>query len=171
MLKIIALALVAFSLAANAEQLDLAVVQFPEVKTVADLESALSKVNLTTITNADRTMTSESYLKGGYVIFTQSLPLSGRFASSTRLSNNRADVQGAISGGHISVTITVSEGVDAGLRRFTSRTYQASAPLSPGQPRVLGIRQVTGKSTSTVRGQSTSTETTYSYAIIGQITK
>lgn len=171
MRKLFVLALLAFSLAANASQLDLAVVQFPEVKTVGELEAALANVNLAEITNSNRTMTSESYLKGGYVVFAQSLPLSGRFASSTRISNNRADVQGGVSGENIAVKITLSEGVEAGLRRFSSRTYEANAPLAPGQPRILSLRQVSGKFTHVIRGQASVKETNFCSAIIGQISK
>jgi hypothetical protein len=171
MRKLTVLALLAFSLAANASQLDLAVVQFPEVKTVGELDAALAKVNLAGITNSNRTMTTESYLKGGYVIFSQSLPFADRFASSTRLSNSRADVEGRISGGNITVKITLSEGVAAGLRRYSSRTYEANASLVPGQPRILGLRQVSGKTTLAIRGQATSSETNFCSVIIGQISK
>ena len=171
MRKIIGLALLAFSLAANAAQLDLAVVQFPEVKTAAELDAALAKVNLAGLTNSDRTMTKESYLKGGYVVFTQSMPLLDRFASSTRISNSRADVEGRVSGGNITVKITLSEGVVAGLRRFSNRIYEANAPLASGQPRILGLRQISGKTTLAIRGQATVSETNYCSVIIGQITK
>jgi hypothetical protein len=171
MQKLLVLALLAFSFAANASQLDLAVVQFPEVKTVTELEAALANVSLTELTNSDRTRTSESYLKGGYVVFAQSLPVPGTFASSTRISNSRAEVQGRISGTNIAVKITLSEGVEAGLRRFSSRTYEANSQLSPGQPRILSIRQVSGKSTVVTRGQSAQKETNFTSAIIGQISK
>ena len=171
MRKLIGLALLAFSLAANAAQLDLAVVQFPEVKTVAELDAALAKINLTGITNSNRTMTTESYLKGGYVVFAQSLPFSDRFASSTRLSNSRADVEGRVSGGRIAVKITLSEGVAAGLRRYSNRVYEANATLAPGQPRILSIRQISGKTTLAIRGQATVSETNFCCVIIGQITK
>lgn len=165
------LALLAFSVAANAAQLDLAVVQFPEVKTAGELDAALAQVNLAAITNSDRTMTKESYLKGGYVVFTQSLPLLDHFASSTRISNNRADVEGRLSGGKIAVKITLSEGVIAGLRRFSNRIYEANSPLAPGQPRILSIRQISGKNTLAIRGQPTVSETKLCSVIIGQITK
>ena len=171
MRKLIGLALLACSLAANASQLDLAVVQFPEVKTAAELDVALAKVNLAGITNSDRTMTAEPYLKGGYVVFTQSLPLLDRFASSTRLSNSRADVEGRISGGRIAVKINLSEGVVAGLRRYSNRIYEANAALTPGQPRILSIRQISGKSTIAIRGQATVSETNFCCVVIGQITK
>lgn len=171
MRKFIVIALLALPLVAAASQLDLAIIQFPEVKTAEELDAALANVNLAEITNSNRTMTKESYLKGGYVIFAQSIPASGQFASSTRISDNRAEVRGSLSGSTINVSVTLSEGVDAGLRRFSSRTYEASAPLAPGQPRVLSIRQVSGKSTITIKGQATVKETSFSSAIIGQVSK
>ncbi|MFZ4776434.1 MAG: hypothetical protein ACOYM3_13765 [Terrimicrobiaceae bacterium] len=168
---LIFLGFLAFSLLANAGQLDLAIVQFPEVKTAEELNAALASVILAELTNSNRTMTPESYLKGGYVVFAQSLPATGSFASSTRISNNRADVEGKVSGNNIAVTITLGEGVDAGLRRFSSRTYQANASLAPGQPRILSLRQISGKSAVVTKGQSSIKETNFTSAIIGQITK
>ncbi len=165
------LAALAISLTAHAGQLDLAVVQFPEVKTAEALNAALAGVKLSEITNADRTMTSESYLKGGYVSFAQSFPTTPRFASSTRISNLKADVDGRLTSSHITVRITLSEGVNAGLRRFSSRTFAADAPLAPGQPRVLAIRQVTGKVHSAIKGQATVQETQFCVVIIGQETR
>ncbi|MFA7342754.1 MAG: hypothetical protein WC003_00485 [Terrimicrobiaceae bacterium] len=170
MLKSICLAILAFGLAANASQLDLAVVQFPEVKTADELDAALANVDLAEITNSNRVMTKEPYLKGGYVVFAQNLAAREDFSSATRLSNNRADVGGRLSGGNIAVKITLSEGVEAGLRRFSSRTYEANSPLAPGQPRVLSIRQVKGKTTVAIRGQSSVSETNFCTVIIGQIT-
>ena len=171
MLKFICLAVLAFGLAANASQLDLAIVQFPEVKTAGELDAALAKVDLAGITNSDRIMTKEPYLKGGYVVFAQSLAAGESFSSSTRISNSRADIQGRLSGGNISVKITLSEGVQAGLRRYSSHTYEANSPLAPGQTRVLGIRQIAVKSTVAIRGQATVSETNYCNVIIGRISK
>lgn len=171
MLKFLCLAFAAFGLAAQAAQLDLAVVQFPEVKTAGELDAALAKADLAELTNSNRTMSAEPYLKGGYVVFAQTLPLSGNFSSATRLSNSRADVQGQLAGGKISVKITLSEGVQAGLRRFSSRTYEANSPLEPGQPRVLSIRQISGKNTVAVRGQATVSETNFCTVLIGRISK
>lgn len=163
--------LITLALTAHAGQLDLAVIQFPEVKSAAELEAALANVNLAEITNSNRTMTAESYLKGGYVVFAQSLPSSAQIASSTRLSNSRADVEGRLGADRISLKITLSEGVEAGLRRFTSRSYEANAALSPGQPRVLSIRQVSGRTAAVVKGQSSIKDTNFCTAIIGQISR
>lgn len=167
----ILLAFLAFALMAHAGQLDLAVVQFPEVKSAAELDAALANINLAEITNSNRTMTTESYLKGGYVVFAQSLPTNAQIASSTRLTNSRADVEGRLGPGQISVKITLSEGVEAGLRRFTSRSYEASAALPSGPPRVLSIRQVSGRTAAVVKGQSSIKDTNYCTVIIGQVSR
>lgn len=167
----ILLVLITLALTAHAGQLDLAVIQFPEVKSAAELEAALVNVNLAEITNSNRTMTAESYLKGGYVVFAQSLPSSAQIASSTRLSNSRADVEGRLGTDRISVKITLSEGVEAGLRRFTSRSYEANASLAPGQPRVLSIRQISGRTAAVVKGQSSIKDTNFCTAIIGQVSR
>lgn len=165
------LAILAVSLTAHAGQLDLAIIQFPEVKTAPELEAALAGVNLAGITNSNRTMTSESYLKGGYVVFAQSLPATPRFVSSTRISNFRADVDGRLTSNHVAVKITLNEGVAAGLRRFSSRSYAADAPLASGQPHVLAIRQITGKTQGVIKGQANVQETNFSLVIIGQVTR
>ena len=56
-----------------AGRLDVAVVQFPEEKALAELEQALVNANLFEMTNADRTRTAHPYLKGGSVLFAQRL--------------------------------------------------------------------------------------------------
>lgn len=156
-----------------ASQLDVAIIQFPEVKASEELNAALANVNLAEITNSDRTMTSESYLKGGYVVFAQSLPVVAgqRFASSTRLSNSRADVAGRLGPGDLALTIELSEGVAAGLRRYSKRVYEATASFSVGQARVISIRQVSGKTQSTIKGQATVKDINFTSAIIAQWTK
>jgi hypothetical protein len=150
--------------------LDVAVIQFPEVKTAGELDSALSRVNLAEVTNSDRTMSGESYLKGGYVSFAQSLPVNSgqRFSSATRLKNDRADVSGVFSSGNLSISIALSEGVDAGLRRFSKRVFAGSGPLPAGPARVIGIRQVTGKTQSTIKGQATIKDVTFCSVIVAQ---
>jgi len=156
-----------------AGQLDVAIIQFPEIKTAEELNAALAGVSLAEITNSDRTMTGESYLKGGYVIFAQSLPVSvgQRFASGTRLKNSRADVSGSLGASDLSLSISLSEGVEAGLRRFSRRTYEASAPLSAGQPQVLRLQQVSGKTQSTIKGQATVKDVNFCSVIVAQFTK
>jgi len=163
--------LFAFSLPAFSSQLNLAVVQFPEVKTVAALDQALAGINLGEMTNSNRTMTKTSYLQGGYVIFSQSFPLAARFKSATRLSNNRADVDGTLGNGKIHVTISLSEGVAAGLRRFSSRMFQGTSDLKAGQPRVVSIRQISEKIRQVSRGDVSMAETISCTAIIAQISE
>ena len=163
--------LFAFSLPAFSSQLNLAVVQFPEIKTVAQLDQALAGTNLAEMTNSNRTMTKASYLKGGYVIFSQSFPAAGHFKSITRLSNNRADVDGTFGNGKIHVTISLSEGVAAGLRRFSSRMFQGTSDLKAGQPRVVSVRQIAEKVRQVSRGDVSMAETISCTAIIAQISE
>ena len=172
MIKILALFILSTA-SVFAGQLDVAIIQFPEVKTAEELNAALAGVSLAEITNSDRTMTGEAYLKGGYVLFAQSLPVSvgQRFSSGTRLKNTRADVSGLLGGSDLSISISLSEGVEAGLRRFSRRSYEASAPLSAGQPKVLRLQQVSGKTQSTIKGQATVKDINFCSVIVAQFTK
>ena len=157
------------TLSAFSAQLDLALLQFPEVKTVAELDAALVGVNLAEITNADRTVTSVSALKGGSVLFAQSMPSAPALHSSTRLGNFRGDVNGTLTDNRLQLEIRLSEGVDAGLRRFSSRTYSGSTTLAAGAPRVVSIRVITGKTNSVSKGKSEVRETTTCHVILAQL--
>ncbi|HEU4679935.1 MAG TPA: hypothetical protein VFS35_10470 [Terrimicrobiaceae bacterium] len=136
--------------------LDVAVVQFPEEKSLTELNQALDKVDLFEMTNADRTRSAHPYLKGGSVLFAQRLFASPEvgFATLTRLKNASADVEGRLGAGNISVSISLMEGIRVGLRSFQKKVYTGSGPLPVGSPRVLGIRQVRGRSANVVKGQT-----------------
>jgi len=129
-----------------AGRLDLAVIQFGQAKTVAELEEALAKVDLYKITDSDRTMTDVSYLKAGDVKFAASIPVSpgSGFFTSTRIKNDRAEVEGKLGSGSVSVTVTLKEGVKAGIRNFESRVYSGNGPLAAGTTRVLSVRETHG---------------------------
>ncbi len=166
-----ALLFLACSLPAFSGQLTVSVIQFPEVKTAAQLDEALAGLSLADLTNSNRTMTKVSYLKGGYVVFSQTQTATPRFHSTTRLLNTQADVNGSLSGGRISVAITLSEGVDAGLRRFSKRVYQGGSDLRSGQPRVVGIRQITEKTGQSIRGSGDLKETNLCSVVIAQLSE
>ena len=169
MIRLAALVFLFQTFSAFATQLDLAVVQFPEVKTAADLNVALAGLNLAEITNADRTITSVPYLKGGTVLFTQSLPSTASLNSSTRLGNSRAEVTGAFQNNSLQVEIRLSEGVDAGLRRFSNRVYNGTAPLSTGAPRVVSVRTIRGKTNSVSKDKAEVKETVTCHVILAQL--
>ncbi len=156
----------------NAGRLDVAVIQFPEDKTPEGLASALAGANLFDITDSNRTMTSEPYLKGGYVIFAQSMPASAgsKFSTATRLRNERVDVEGQLGSGTVSVTISVTEGVKAGLRSFEKSVYTGSGPLSAGSPQVLSIRQIRGKAPRVEKGQSKMATYNLTTVVVAQYT-
>ncbi|HEY5706574.1 MAG TPA: hypothetical protein VIS96_13480 [Terrimicrobiaceae bacterium] len=150
--------LAAYSTVASlvAGRLDVAIIQFPEQKAAAELESALAKVNLFEMTNADRTRTTHPYLKAGYVLFGQRLPVSPglNFWTTTRLKNASAGVEGRLETGRVSISISLMEGVKAGLRTFQKKVYTGAGPLPPGPPRLLAIRQVSGRFPSIVKGHA-----------------
>lgn len=150
--------LVVFFTAASlfAGRLDVAVVQFPEEKKPDELHSALEKVTLFEMTNADRTRTEQPYLKGGTVLFAQRFPVSpgAAFQTTTRLKNARADVEGRLEAGQVSVSVSLSEGIRAGLRSFQKKVYEGSGPLPPGPPRLLSVRRASGRHPSITKGQT-----------------
>lgn len=154
----------------SAGTLDVAVVQFPEEKTTAQLDAALARVDLFKLTDANKTQTSEADLKGGYVLFAQRFPQAaqGAFATTTRLKDDRADVQGRLSNGHIAVEITLRAGLKVGLRNFERRVYSGEGALPPGAPRVISLRRIKGKSTSVLKGQSTVKQYDVTTAVIAQ---
>ena len=139
-----------------AGRLDVAVIQFPEEKKPAELQGALTEVNLFEMTNADRTRTTQAYLKGGTVLFAQRLPVShgANFQTTTRLKNASADVQGRLEAGRVSISISLTEGIRAGLRSFQKKVYTGSGRLPPGPPNLLGVRQASGRYPSITKGQT-----------------
>lgn len=169
MIRLAALFVFLQTLIASAVQIDLALVQFPEVKTAIELNAALEGVNLAEITNADRTVTKVPALQGGRVVFFQSLPSTDQLASSTRLGNSRVDIAGTFKNHSLRLEICLSEGVDAGLRRFSSRTYSGSAPFSFGAPRVIAVRTTIAKKKSVTKAIAEVKETASCFVILAQL--
>lgn len=153
------------SFAAWASEIDLALIQFPEPKTAVQLNDALAKVNLFEITNSNRTMTKERALQGGVVLFNQRTD-SANLNTSTRLGDVRADVTGSYKNGTLEVQIIISEGVDAGLRSFTKRSFQGSAELPRGATRVIALRQLKRKTMVGEKGRSEVRESETTTALI-----
>jgi hypothetical protein len=110
-------------------------------------------------------------IRGGRVVFVQSLPVgkSGPFASSTRLTNQRADMQGRVSGNSVSAEITIQEGVDVGIRKFTRSTYSGTGSLSGPTPSIISTRSSTGRTQTAIKGQSKLTNYTFTTLIVAQI--
>ena len=153
------------AVAAYASEIDLALIQFPEPKTTEALNEALAKVNLAEITNSNRTMTKERALQGGVVLFAQRTD-AANLHSSTRLGDVRADVSGSYINGRLDVLMTISEGVQAGLRSFAKRSYQGSAELPRGTARVISLRLIKRKSTVAEKGRSDVRESRTTTALI-----
>jgi hypothetical protein len=140
-----------------AGRLDIAVIQYPEEKVSAELQNALAKIDLFEVTNSDRTRTTQPYLKGGYVLFAQRLPatLDSSLSTATRLKNAGAEVKAHLTGSGISVSVSLVEGVKAGLRTFARQVYTGSGPLPAGPPRLLSFRTASGRYPNIVKGQTT----------------
>ena len=167
-MRLLAAVLLFQAVAASAAEIDLALIQFPEPKTTEALNDALGRVNLAEITNSNRTMTKERPLQGGVVLFAQCLD-SSNLDSSTRLGDTRADVSGSYKQGRLEVQITISEGVDAGLRSFTKRSFQGAADLPPGTTRVISLRKITRKITTAEKGRAEIRETESTTALIARV--
>lgn len=150
-----ALALLALS-NVSAGRLDVAVIQFPEEKTPEELSSAFASQNLYEMTNSNRTRTDESYLKGGYILFAQSLAAArtGTFGSATRIKDSRADIEGQLGASNVSVTVTLTEGLKVGLRSFEKKVFSGAGSLPSGSPQILSIKQIKVKSPSVNKGQA-----------------
>lgn len=150
-----ALALVLAATPVFAGRLDIAVIQFGSERTPEELAAALSRTNLSEITNSDRTITSENELKAGNVLFAQSFVASpgAGFATSTRLGNQRADVKGQLGSGRVSVNIDIIEGVKLGLRNYATSNYNGSGPVSSA-PQIISMKQTRIKGPQVEKGQT-----------------
>ncbi len=139
-----------------AGQLDVAVIQFPEQKSLAELQSAFAPVNLFELTDADRTQTANADLRGGYILFAQRLTAlpDSSFSTSTRLKNASAKMTGRLNQASLALSISLTEGIKAGMRAFQRKTYTDFGPLPAGPARILGIRQARGRSPSVGEDQT-----------------
>lgn len=148
--------LLASPLSAYAGRLDIAILQFKDKRDTAAMADALHTVDLMKISDSDRTETTVPALRGGDVVFTQSIGVGsgGKFANSTRLTNQRADVSGSLNGSTLSVQITILEGVKVGLRKYRQNTYSGSASVAGGVPQLISVRQVSGKTQTAIKGRA-----------------
>ncbi len=162
-----------FPSSASAGRLDIAVIQYGDARDANEQAAAFAGENLFKITDSDSVESSESAIRGGKVVFAQSLVIApgSSFANSTRLASSRADVSGTFSGSNVQVEITVQEGVNIGLRKFKSSSYAASGALSGGQASIIGIKASKGKTASAVKGQQKVVSTSFSTLIVAQYVK
>jgi hypothetical protein len=169
MIRMAALVFLLQTLSALSAQLDVALVQFPEVKTAEELNTALEGAILSDMTNSNRLITRNPILNGGVVLFAQSLSPTASLQTSTRLEAARVDLVGTLQNNSLNVEIRISEGVQGGLHRFVSRSFAGSAPLSAGTARVLSLRTIKGKTNSVSKGKSEVKESITCHAIIAQL--
>jgi len=144
-------------LAAQAGRLDIAVIQFTDKRDPAIIAEGLRSVDLAKVTDSDRTETNVAGLRAGWVVFSQSMAVSpgNSFSTSTRLTNQRADVTGSLNGSKLSVQITILEGVKIGLRKYRQSSYSGSGSVAGGGPQLISVTRSTGK-TANSRGRISS---------------
>ncbi len=158
---------------ASAGRLDIAVIQYGDARDANEQATAFAGADLFKITDSDSVESKDSAIRGGKVVFAQSIGISpgSSFAHSTRIDDSRADVSGSFSGSNVTVEIAVQEGVDIGLRKFRRFNYSASGALSGGQATIIGIKASKGKTTSAIKGQTKVMSTNFSTLIVAQYVK
>lgn len=153
-----------------AGHLDIAVIQFPEARDPAALAAAFSEVDLAKLTDGDTTRTRNAALKNGKVIFSQGFPASrgGAFRSATRIGAYRSDVNGSLGTSGIDFRVSVTEGIQSGIRSFEKKSYNASGSLPSGPATIVSLRQGEGKAPYVVRGKSTVEKFSFTIVVAAQ---
>jgi hypothetical protein len=153
-----------------AGELVVAVIRYAEPKSAEALDAALVGENLQEITDADRTLSRQSELTAGTVLFVQTLsvPRGASFALSTRIGNQRADVEGRLGGSQVDVRIALMEGVKAGLRNFEKTIYSGSGGLNGSNPTVIGLRQTKGQQPVILKGVSSVDHYEFTTVVVAQ---
>lgn len=139
---------------AIAGRLDLAIIQYTDGRNIDSVADALKKADLAQLADADKTQSKVGILQGGWVLFAQSIGVASesKFANSTRIGNSRADVSGSLSKGSIAVTVQLTSGIKAGLRKFSEATYSGSGSIASGSCQILSLSKSKGQSLSLIKG-------------------
>ncbi len=155
---------------ASAGRLDIAVIQYGDARDANEQATAFAGEDLFKITDSDSVESSNAAIRGGKVVFAQSIVTSpgSSFAYSARIGGSRADVSGSLASSNVQVEITVQEGVNIGLRKFRSNSYSASGAISAGQASIIGIQASRGKTASAIKGKQQVVNTNFSTLIVAQ---
>lgn len=164
------LTLLALTTTTFAGELHLAVVQYASDKDPALLAEGFASVDLFEATNGDSVLKGDDYIRGGSVVFAQSVPASpgSRLTTSTRIGVDRAEVQTALNGTNLSATISIFTGVQQALRSFTERTYRGEGNVAGGRPVLINVQRSSGKTANNIKGRMTIKEVGYTTAIVAQ---
>jgi len=132
----------AFGATAICGNLTLAVVQYSDSRDEAAVAAAFAETNLAEVTNSDSIASKDAAIRGGSVLFSQTIPSTGQgsFSNTTRLNIFRSELKGAFSKGVLNASVNLEKGVDEGLRRFSRSVYQGKATLRGNTPTVLSVR-------------------------------
>jgi hypothetical protein len=154
----------------SAGTLDLAVIQFNTTVEEEEINEALRGVSLARATVGDRMEVKNTRLNGVPVLFSQTTGITpgAPFGSSTRVGVQRAIVEGNTRNNTLTAKVAISEGMESGLRRFSQTVYQGRGPLSTGDPKVFGLRQIESRQPSTVKGRTRMVNTSSTVALLYQ---
>lgn len=158
---------------AFAGQLTLAVIQYTDARDADSLAAGFAGVDLAEVTNSDQVESRDSSIRGGRVLFAQSIPVgnSTSISSSTRLGALRADVSGRFNQPTVQAEIVIQDGVNVGIRKFSRSVYAGSGRLSGTTPAIISIRESSGRSQTAVKGQAKLTTYNFTTLMVAQWTK
>ncbi len=164
------LSLFLFPALAQAGQLTIAVVQYTDARTAETLVAAFAGAELTEITNSDKVESKDSAIKGGRVLFATTMPVfsESSLVSSTRLGAQRVELSVRFSPSNLKVEVTLQDGVDIGIRKFSRNVFTGSGPLNGSEPTIISIRESTGKTQSAVKGKATLKTYNFSTLVVAQ---
>ena len=154
MMKFLLLTFV-FASTALAGQLDLAVIQYATEKDSALLAEGFASGDLSDLINSGSLTRGDNYIRGGAVIFAQTIPANpgSRLSTSTRLGDDRVDVQTSLNGLNLTANISIFSGVQQALRSFTERSYSGEGNLSGGRPTIIAVLGSSGRSANNIKGR------------------
>lgn len=153
----------------QAGTLTFAVLQFSSLVEEGELREALAGESLRGVTGKDRMDSRNALLRNVPILFSQEVRVArgSGFANTTRLGAQQATVEGRVADS-ISLQVTLSEGVDAGLRRFSQSVYRGEGALVSGRPQVLSLRQVDSRTQTAQRGRPRMVTNQFTIALVYQ---
>jgi len=167
---VVLLAVVAWSPVLLAADLTVAVVQLPMLVEPEQVRAELPGLNLREATDEDRMRAKGSVLRMGTVNVAQTFAArEGVFGSSTRIGNQKVQVDGRLTGNRLSLEVVVSTGVEGPFRRFTRTVYRGEGVLEGTQAALISLKQVRGQQATVVKGgRAKMNTTTHSFLLLAQ---
>lgn len=156
-----------------AGQLTISVIQYGDSRDHDAMVAAFAKAKLAEITDSDTVESRDGAIRGGRVLFSQTLPIAGNgsFASSTRIAGSRADVNGRLNQPSLQAEVSIQEGVNVGIRKFSRSAFSGSGTLDGSHATIIGLRESSGKTQSATKGQVRMSTYNFVTLVVAQWTK